>query len=142
MMMYCSWFVLLILCYKGDCAVNEESNLKTTTSQFENKQTICSGNKLVVKGYDVNISFVLKDPCFGKVRFIEVFALNQLYIDADFDATGQQVQLSLIAPVWTIIGNKKIILNGKNGEEHKSLHAPDGIGSFRHGQPGNPGESD
>lgn len=133
---YCWWLFLIVLCCEGQGATN--GNL---TMQFEEISTVCSNNKLVVEGYDVKISSVLNAACFGRVTFIDVFALNNLFIDADFDASGQQVQLSLIAPIWVINGNKKITLNGKNAESHKSLYANDGIGSFRHGQPGKPGRS-
>lgn len=126
---------LLLLCYKVDCS-NEEKPM-----QFNNETVICSANKLVVQGYDVKISSVVNASCFGKVKFIEVFALNNLCFDVDLDATGRQVQLSLIAPIWIIIDERQIILNGKNGDEHKSAYAPDGIGNFRHGKPGKPGES-
>lgn len=93
-----------------------------------------------MKGHDVNISQISNATCFGKVKFIEVFALNTLFIDDDFNATGQQVQLSLIAPIWVIDDERKILLNGKYGDEHESLYAPSGIGDFVNGRPGKPGK--
>lgn len=135
-------FVLLIMCYEVEFVISAMSNSTSEGMQLTTKNgvPICSTNKLAIQGYDVEISQVLNAKCFGKVKFIEVFALNKLYIDADFETTEQKVQLSLIAPVWVIIGNRKIILNGKAGAEHASPYAPDGIGSFRHGRPGKPGE--
>lgn len=134
------------MCYAVECVIKEKLNStnKAMQSAIEDDDaiSICSANKLTVKGNNVKISLVLTATCFGKVKFIEVFALNSLYIDADFNSNGQQVQLSLIAPVWIIIGNSKIILNGKDGEEYASLYAPNGITSFRNGRPGRPGNSD
>lgn len=120
------WFSMLVVCH---------ANSLTQTVQWE-----CSSDKLVMKGHDVNISQIWDAACFGKVKFIEVFALNKLFIDDDFDATGQQVQLSLIAPIWVINDERKIILDGKDGDDHESLYAPSGIGGFVNGKPGKPGK--
>lgn len=96
----------------------------------------------VVEGYNVKISEVMQ-KCPNKVKYIKVFALNNLFIDTDVDGTGKKIQLSLIAPKWYVIGDRKIILSGKDGEPHAEPKANDDTGhpstGGKHGLPGNPG---
>lgn len=93
----------------------------------------CSSDTLTVKGYNVKISDIglWKDT----VKFVEVFALNNLFIDADIIKIGQNAQVSFIAPKWYIIGDRQINLNGEDGEPHSESpleRAKDGV-------PGKPG---
>lgn len=101
----------------------------------------CSSNKLVVKGIDIKMSDVLKETCIDKVNFIEIFALDKFTIDVDIDKSGQKVQLAIIAPVWEVIGNRKIILNGSPADAHSTSQALDSVGDGRHGKPGKPGNA-
>lgn len=130
------WLSMLVVGYAVHCVISEVIN-----SSRETVQSTCSSDKLTVKGYDVNITQVFSATCLEKVKFIEVFGMNKLFIDADFNSNGQQIQLSLIAPIWVIVGKRKIILDGKDGDEHISLYAPNAIGSFANGRPGKPGKS-
>lgn len=108
-------------------------------SQSDRLQSVCSMNKLTVKGYNVKISDVHKIECSAKS--IEIFALNQLIIDKDIDKTGLEVQLSLIAQTFIIKGTRSIKLNGISGGERLPPKASVGVGNGRHGKPGNPGVS-
>lgn len=105
-----------------------------------NNIVICTSNKLVVKGNKIHISEILNITCLNEAKFIELFALDTIVIDENFDRTGQNVQLSIIAPKWLIIGDRQIILDGKN-ETWKIDIAASGIGSFKDGKPGKPGGS-
>ncbi|XP_055297177.1 uncharacterized protein LOC129565888 [Sitodiplosis mosellana] len=90
-------------------------------------------DKLVIKGYNVKISDVI-EMNLPKIH-IEVFALNNLFIDVDIIKTGQDAQVSLIALKWFIIGDRQINLNGKDGEPY--LESP--AETSKDGIPGRPG---
>lgn len=105
-------------------------------------EVICSSNKLVVKGNKINISDILNITCLKQAKFIELFALDTLIIDANFDMIGQKVQLSIIAPKWEVIGEeRKIILDGRDVQPLFIDYASSGIGKFKDGNPGKPGDS-
>lgn len=101
----------------------------------------CSTDKLVVFGYYVRLSKVVEIECMQRVKFIEIFALNRVFIDADIDKTGQKIQLTIVAYEWQIINNRKIILNGVSAKQNDSnevkLFSKDGDG--KPGLPGRPG---
>lgn len=103
----------------------------------------CSFDRIVVKGVNISIQEVLdeNEDCMNEAKFIEIFSLNVLNIDADINKTGQSAQISFIAPTWIVDGERKIILDGEPGEPHLSLTAFGGSGEFRHGKPGKPGGS-
>lgn len=136
--------IIFITCLEVEHNVaNEELNLSERKSNKTTANTVdilCSSDKLIVRGHNVSISVVLNATCLDKVKFVEVFALHYLFIDADIDKTGANIQLSLIAPTWEIVGERKIIVDGEAGGEYYPSYASDGMGSFRNGKPGNPGE--
>lgn len=105
----------------------------------------CSPGKIEVRGYNIKISSYNEMNCTGNITFIEIFAMNKVFIDDDIEKTGDKVQLFIIAPTWEIIGNRQFILNGKDADPHKPPKAsdgyPPGLGSANgvHGFPGNPG---
>lgn len=102
---------------------------------------VCGKNELLVKGYDVNISEFNQIYC--EARKIEICALHKVFIDADIDKTGEGVQITIVAPIWEIVGDRRIILNGASGVPH-FFHAPDGYIGKENGDdglPGNPGGS-
>lgn len=101
------------------------------------KITEISG-KLVVKGYNVKISSIEKIN-LNTIKEVEVFALNNLFIDIDIKKPGQNAHISFVAPKWHIIGDRKIILNGKNGEPHSQPQATGWEESENNGLPGQPG---
>ncbi|XP_065208861.1 uncharacterized protein LOC135837494 [Planococcus citri] len=100
----------------------------------------CDTNKLAVRGQYVKLSEVLsiqqkncKEP-----KFIEILALNDVFIDTNLNKTGEEVQLAIVAPKWNIQGTKKITLEGKPGEAHKPTKAKFG-NPGSDGLPGLPG---
>ncbi|WP_432466045.1 hypothetical protein [Candidatus Cardinium hertigii] len=100
------------------------SFLKKILSYTLQHKTTCdnSKNKLVIKGSYVKLSdfeFIMYTSDFKPIlKPIEVFSLNKVFIDCDFYYTGDEMQLSIIAPTWEIIGNKTITLDGLNREEN------------------------
>ncbi|XP_065208846.1 uncharacterized protein LOC135837483 [Planococcus citri] len=105
----------------------------------------CDSNKLVIKGTYVKLGDVpdiQNRECKVRPKFIEIFASNKVFIDSDLDKTGEEVQLSVIAPAWYIQGSRTIRLDGKPGEPHYSEKARDGVkrgDSGKDGLPGLPG---
>lgn len=128
------WFILLTQFSKANIKIDGLSSI-------DDMIAFCSPEKLIVKGNVVKISDVLNVTCMGKANYIEMFALDKIIIDADIDKTGQNAQISLIAPTWEIVNERKIILNGKIGSSFASVNASNGIGSFKHGKPGKAGGS-
>lgn len=100
----------------------------------------CSPGRLTVQGYNVKLSDIKEMNCTGDVQFREIFVMNNFFIDEDFEETGKDLQLIIIAPTWEVIGKKKITLNGKKGEQHSPLDAPDGNINHRDGFDGKPGK--
>lgn len=111
------------------------NSLQTVLDQTINSWTESTENSLIVKGINVKFSDVIKE-FHSKIKFIKVFALNNIFIDEDFDGTGKKIQLSIIAPNWHVINQRKIILSGSNGEPHAQNDAKD---NGADGKPGNPG---
>lgn len=89
------------------------------STSMSNNTIICSSNKLMMKGNFISINEMIKRAnCWTTVKFIDIFALNKVFIDADIDNRGQNVSLSIISPIWEIVplnGNKRYFhLTGKN----------------------------
>lgn len=115
--------------------------LRTVLFQAMQKgvETSCTSNQLIVRGYNIKLSDVVKIECLATATFIEVFALNKLFVDVDIDKTGQKAQIAMIAPTWEIIGTRKIFLSGENATVpvNATLKAETG----KNGEPGKPGGS-
>lgn len=106
----------------------------------ENNITIaCSPKGLLVEGSKINMSEVLNIECLKEAIVVKIKALDIFYIDDDLNKTGNIVYLSIIAPKWEIIGKRKVILDGTKQPELD--YAPSGIGKFKDGKPGKPGQS-
>lgn len=73
------------------------------------------GKQLVIKGYNVLVSDIMKLDCWSSATHIEIFALNIIFLDANIDKPSGY--LSIIAPEWEIGSTLdiKITLNGANG---------------------------
>lgn len=108
-------------------------------SLIDRVRSNCGKNVLVVKGYDVNLSEINRINC--EANTVEIFALHKVFIDTDIDAytTGKREQITIIAPIWEIVGDRKIILNGENGIPHYPLHASNGQNRAENGDDGMPG---
>lgn len=101
---------------------------------------------LTIKGYNVKFSDFIRsngklyDLCTGKkIQILNVFVLNSVFIDMDIDASGDELQLTVIAPAWKVYGKRNINLNGFVGKAHDPATAKPGGKGDKHGQPGNPG---
>lgn len=101
----------------------------------------CSSTESTVKGYNVKMSDVINGKCSAKIKHMKFFAMNKLYIDINVDETGNELQLSMIAPTWEIIGGRQIILDGANGKAHFNLTAQNGVGHSENGLNGLPGKA-
>ncbi|XP_065208848.1 uncharacterized protein LOC135837484 [Planococcus citri] len=113
-----------------------DSTLKSNSSYS------CDSDKLVIKGEYVklgDVPYIQKRECKASPKFIEIFALSKIFINADFNKIGEEVQLSIIAPVWHIQGTHKITLDGKSGDADRASKAPDGANSGDNGSDGLPG---
>ncbi|GBN01101.1 hypothetical protein AVEN_198812-1 [Araneus ventricosus] len=109
----------------------------------------CSGKQAFVKGDFLSLREVItqissdKDNCrdflarlkSGKLEFVNIFALNTLFLDHDVLLQGLGVQIIAIAPRWKIIGKRKIDLSGFPGVPHSNPKAKEGF----HGEPGKAG---
>lgn len=103
--------------------------------------SLCSSTELLVKGYNVKINDVVNSNCWAQKKTIQIFAMNKLYIDIDIDETGNELQLSMIAPTWEIIGGRQITLDGANGIAHSNSSARNGVGHSENGLNGLPGKA-
>lgn len=118
--------------------LNVLSNILNLT--LKNKmQFLCENNTLVVTGRYVKLTDVVILVCPDDIPFINIFALNKIFINTNLDKTGDKVKLSIIAPTWEIIGSQKIILDGKPGAAHNVLIAEAGINPGNNGTDGKPG---
>ncbi|GFR32202.1 uncharacterized protein TNCT_314981 [Trichonephila clavata] len=78
----------------------------------------------------------------GKYKFINIFALNTIFIDYDVSFKGLELPVVSVAPKWKVIGTKRIELNGPDGEPYIEPKAKDGSSpgsAGEDGQPGRPG---
>ena len=51
-------------------------------------------------------------------KIIELFSNERVYIDKDFIEIGEELSIAIIAPIWEVVGNRKIILDGAAGKPH------------------------
>ena len=100
---------------------------------------------LEIRGDIVRTSDFIYSPsrCEDKIDFVEIYALNTIFIDANISFVGEKLQVTIIAPSWQVIGSKYINLNGKTGEAHKEPKAKkgytQGIKNGKDGKAGLPG---
>ncbi|XP_055325734.1 uncharacterized protein LOC129579606 [Sitodiplosis mosellana] len=103
----------------------------------------CSPNgEFIVRGYMVRASDVVDHSCWSNAKTIDIFALSAIIFDADINKMGEQVKLSIISPVWQILREHKIILDGKPGENMTDAQSGDQNnrpGNGEHGKAGNNG---
>ncbi|XP_043484389.1 uncharacterized protein LOC122512555 [Leptopilina heterotoma] len=134
---------------------NESPNITkpleyTCTLLFRNKEEIYESirrgyfmSRLTIAGRNVKFSNIPKNEfCKGRTLVIELIATESVIFDEDFNSRGLDLTLVVAAPLWLIGLNRKIILNGANGESHaspkkvpNSIHGADG----KEGFPGGPG---
>lgn len=94
---------------------------------------------LLVEGENVNLNDVVEHENFANASTIDVFALDQIVINANVSKIGEKATLAFIAPRWTVselpVG---ITLDGVNGQNY-STPAHDAIGNEVKGDDGKPG---
>lgn len=93
---------------------------------------------LIVKGANVTLSDVVKNENWSEARFIEIFALNEIVINAETDKTGQQAIITIFAPHWKVSGFRTFNLNGENANAYSSA-AENGFGHEAKGDDGKGG---
>lgn len=76
---------------------------------------------------------------------VELFATHKVFLDADFDKTGKEVRLTIIAPTWEVIlqdhdTERKIILDGKAATEKEPKETSETVGPGSDGRDGKSGE--
>ncbi|OXU21987.1 hypothetical protein TSAR_012667 [Trichomalopsis sarcophagae] len=107
----------------------------------------CEDGKFNIQGQFVKLSDVskLKVPTCKeqRVKEIRLFASNRVFIDCDYSDIGTEIQFSIIAPTWEVVGKRKIILDGKpgqNADNETALFTDSRPGSRGiDGKPGKPG---
>lgn len=96
---------------------------------------------LTVQGHFVKTSGISLNYCKSKIRVLNVFALDTIFVDKDLILVGIDLEATFIAPKWNISGEREIALHGSTGPdtpgkaESGSPIKPDGIP----GKPGLPG---
>lgn len=114
---------------------------------LQNEQKIlCAGDELVLMGEFIKFSdFVdsygnLEDFCGDMtINAVNIFSSKSVFVNKDLDFIGKEIQLSVIAPKWEIIGSRSINLNGLVGNNHSPSRAPDGKCPGCNGDDGKPG---
>ena len=108
-------------------------------------QIICpSRDTMIVKGSFIKFSDFLDSipSSCGSVenmKSIELLALEVIFIDRNFNATGQKLKLSLIAPKWQVVGSKIIVLDGERAFDVAPLFANSGSLPGSNGEDGRSG---
>lgn len=100
--------------------------------------------KLEIRGNVVRFTDIDESVCKGKVKYLEIFATNEILIDRDFIRPGESLQLVVFAPKINILGSRLINLSGAPGREwvpSKALNGQMGINGNNGyaGHPGGPG---
>lgn len=96
---------------------------------------------LTVQGHFVKTSDINLNYCKSKIRVLNVFALDTIFVDKDINLEGIDLEATFIAPKWNTTGERKISFHGSTGPdtpgkgESGTPIKPDGIP----GKPGLPG---
>nr|XP_024219196.1 uncharacterized protein LOC112211540 [Halyomorpha halys] len=109
------------------------------TLRYQIEQTKPQSNKIVVKGVNIKLSDLSKLLRNQNIKFLEVYALQKVFIDTSLDLTGREIQMTIVAPLWEVIGSQSIILDGKPGRDYYQK-AHSGVGYGQNGLDGQPGE--
>lgn len=115
---------------------NALMNLLDITLNYKVIRKCLPGNKLLLMGEYIKLSDIKKELCPNPIKFIEIFALNKIFIDTNFNGN---IQLSIISPIWEIMGSRNITLDGEPGLAHINSKAQDGYSPFIDGKDGKPG---
>lgn len=95
--------------------LNAEHNV--TCSPFRNNKFY----KIQVRGKLLRFSDIFgRNHCRGEIKFIELFALEKIIVDQDLMKVGEEIQLNIIAPIWEIVFDRVINLDGISGNDSVS----------------------
>ncbi|XP_055847846.1 uncharacterized protein LOC129913287 [Episyrphus balteatus] len=117
-------------------------HLRSVFGTFENElDVLCQtpSTPMIVKGFNIKMSDVVKIDCWSQANNIQIFALNRIFLDTSIDKTGEETQLSIIAPTWEVLGERNIILDGKTGSPHEKPSADSAFANIENGRDGLPG---
>ncbi|XP_055849961.1 uncharacterized protein LOC129914646 [Episyrphus balteatus] len=98
-----------------------------------------SSKPMIVKGYNVKMSDVVKIECWSEATNIQIFALNKIFLDCTIDKSEKDPQFFIIAPTWEVFGRQKIVLDGKPGIPHEKSSAKSSSFNSENGADGLPG---
>jgi hypothetical protein len=116
--------------------------LRSAARKIEKEKTAIScldGKAVVARGARVALSEVLLYRCTSPVKSIEVFASDEVLVDADISKVGDQLQVRILAPGWRIKGARMILLNGAAGRRQEPRRAQDGRRPGLEGEDGKQG---
>lgn len=102
----------------------------------------CRDNALIVKGEFVRLSEIDLGQCGDKLKALNVYALDTVFIDKAIEGYSKQWQVSIIAPRWHVYGLEVVVnLNGSVPEDvaGKSAKEAESERPADAGVPGNPG---
>ncbi|XP_055853377.1 uncharacterized protein LOC129917079 [Episyrphus balteatus] len=94
---------------------------------------------MIVKGYNVRMSDVVKIECWSQATNVQIFALNKIFLDSTIDKSGKDPQFFIIAPTWEVFGKQRIVLDGKPGISHEKSRAKSSSFNSENGADGLPG---
>ncbi|PNF35396.1 hypothetical protein B7P43_G01748, partial [Cryptotermes secundus] len=97
------------------------------------------GQTVLARGAYVTLSDVLPYKCTSKAKSIEIFASEEVLIDADILKNGEEMQVRILAPRWRVKGHRIISVGGVPGPRHKPERANDAHQPGYRGQDGKPG---
>lgn len=93
----------------------------------------------------VSISNVVELKCCPNVKFIDIFALNKICIDAEIGKISRMVELSLISPIWEVVPSSSIKeirfnMQGEHGIEYTPADKKYATKAAENGEDGLPGK--
>lgn len=97
-------------------------------TMIDRAEILClPNNRLIVNGFIVVLSEIIKHSCWDDAKSIEIYALSKVFIDAHITRYGQNLNLTIISPVWEVVSQSHIFF---------SLHGKDELGIFEHAMNG------
>lgn len=103
----------------------------------------CLSDNSTIAGFNVKMSDIIGLECWNRLPLIQIFALDKVLFDIDIERMndGNLVHLLIIAPVWKVMGNRRLNLSGRNGANFQSEASNGWSGSINgeDGMPGKPG---
>lgn len=121
--------------------------LKKVLAMTINDESKCSADGSTISGFNVKMSDAIRLKCWQNSNNIKVFATDKILIDTDIDRTNDDdwspKLFSIVAPIWKVVGNRRINVNGKNAQNFWSSVRDGRSDSIDggHGSPGGTGRS-